>query len=93
MKKKIFDFSEALKRMRKGKLVKREMGFIHLVLTRKEYSFIMGIIYSMKKECSQRIYSQQTGRKCKDGEENIDPHSQQTMVRHDCGWQKDIGVS
>ena len=41
------------------------MGFIHLVLTRKEYSFIMGIIYSRKKECSQRIFSQQTGRKCK----------------------------
>lgn len=59
MKKEIFDFSEALKRMRKG------MGFIRLVLTRKEYSIIMGIIYSRKKECSQRIYLQQTGRRCK----------------------------
>lgn len=30
---------------------------------------------------------QQTGRRCKDGE-NIDPHSKQAMVRHDCGWKK-----
>lgn len=35
-----------------------ENGFIRLVLTRKEYSIIMGIIYSRKKECSQRIYLQ-----------------------------------
>lgn len=28
-----------------------------------------------------------------DGEENIDPQRQQAMVRHDCGWRKDRGVS
>ncbi len=94
MKKEIFDFSEALKRMRKGKLVKRKkMGFIRLVLTRKEYSIIMGIIYTRKKECSQRIFLQQTGRRCKDGEENIDPQRQQAMVRYDSIGREDRGVS
>lgn len=36
-----------------------------------------------------RIFSQQTGRRCKDEEENIDPHRQQAMVRHDCGRKKE----
>lgn len=34
------------------------------------------------------IFLQQTGRRCKDGKESIDPHRQQAMVRHDCGRKK-----
>lgn len=51
------------------------------------------MIYTRKKECPLRIFSQQTGRRWNDEKESVDPHSQQTMVRHDCGWRKDRGVS
>lgn len=65
MKKEMFDFSEAFKRMRKGKLVKRENGLYPFGIDEEGIFIIMGIIYSRKKECSQRIYLQQTGRRCK----------------------------
>ena len=44
-------------------------------------------------ERNLRIFSQQTGRRCKDEEENIDPHSQQAVVRYDCGWRENRRIS
>ena len=38
MKKEIFDFSEALKRMRKGKLVKRENGLYPFGIAKRQRS-------------------------------------------------------
>ena len=50
----------------------------------KEEMFYEGDIKEAIGLGAKWAFLQQTGRRCKDEEENIDPHHQQAMVRHDC---------
>lgn len=107
MSKQTFDFSEALRRMKEGKKVRRiGWGIVDKLWIDKDKN--INIFYKATTHSSEgfihifqvvgvfslaKIFSQQTGRRCKDEEENIDPHRQQAMVRHDSGRRKDRGVS
>ena len=56
-----------------------------LVLCLYGYKSINGGVGMKVQKCKHQVNNGW----CKDGEENIDPHHQQAMVRHDCDWRKD----
>lgn len=69
MKKEIFDFSEALRRMKEGKKVRRviwdECGaYISILSLRLLWLYAMGNSFLVFSKIL-RIYLQQTGRRCK----------------------------
>lgn len=106
MSKQTFDFSEALRRMKEGKKVRRiGWGIVDKLWIDKDKN--INIFYKATTHSSEgfihifpscwsfslaKIFSQQTGRRWKDEKENIDPHSQQAVVRYDCCWREDGGV-
>lgn len=68
MKKEIFDFSEALRRMKEGKKVRRviweECELISILSLRLLWLYAMGNSFLVFSKIL-RIYLQQTGRRCK----------------------------
>lgn len=78
MKKEIFDFSEALRRMKEGKKVKRRIGVVeqHLLIRRKFTSDVYPLMIYGRRivwtfllfACRALMvtFSQMTGRRCKD---------------------------
>ena len=92
MSKQTFDFSEALRRMKEGKNVRRKNSeyifaicgggcFPQTISYRTCVSnmFSLGVA-AIPTEC---ILATDWGR-WKDEEENIDPHRQQAVIRYDC---------